>query len=60
MAIGLASNNTALCVGCLGSDLILEAYCRDNVARLGPKQGSWASTYKRSLREKFEILQDRV
>ena len=55
MAFGLASNNfiyllsnSTSCVGCLGSDLILEAYCRDNFARLAPKQGSCASMYRRS------------
>ena len=55
MAFGLASNNfiyllsnTASCVGCLGSDLILEAYCRDSFARLTPKH------------EMFEMLQDKA
>ena len=53
IAFGLASNNfiyllsnTALCAGCFGNDFILEAYCRDSFARLAPKQGSSASTYK--------------
>ena len=43
MGFGLASNNficmlsnTASCVGCLGSDLILEAYCRDSFPYLWP------------------------
>ena len=31
---------------CLGSDLILEAYCRDSFACLAPKLGSYVSTYK--------------
>ena len=58
MAFGLASNNfndllskTASCAGCLGSDLILEAYCRHSFVRLAPKLGSCASTYKLSTRE---------
>ena len=41
MAFGLASNifiyllsKTAPCVGCLGSDLILEQYCRESCVRL--------------------------
>ena len=59
MAFGLASNNfiygnylwsnTASCARCLGSDLILEAYCRDSFARLA-RLGSW-STYKLSIGE---------
>ena len=58
MTFGLASNNfiyllsnTATCVGCLGIDLVLEAYCRDSFARPAPKQGSCASTYKLSTGE---------
>ena len=57
-AFGLASNNfiyllsnTALCAGCFGNDFILVAYCRDSFARLAPKQGSCASTYKLSTGE---------
>ena len=41
IAFGLASNNfiyllsnTVLCAGCFGNDFILEAYCRDNQARI--------------------------
>ena len=56
--IALASNNfvyllsnTALCAGCFGNDFILEAYCRDSFARLAPKQGSCAQTYKLSTGE---------
>ena len=55
IAFGIASNNfiyllsnTASCVWCLGSYLILEQYCRDSLARLASKQGSCASTYKLS------------
>ena len=58
MVFGLASNNfiyllsnTVSCVGCLGSDLILEVYCRDSFARLSPNQGSFASTCKLSTVE---------
>ena len=58
MAFGLASNdfiyllsNTVLCAGCFGNYFILEAYCRDSFARLAPKQGSCASTYKLSTGE---------
>ena len=58
IAFGLASNNfiyllsnTVLCAGCFGNDFILEAYCRDSFARLAPKQGSCASTYKLSTGE---------
>ena len=58
MAFGLVSNNfiyllwnTASFVGCKGSDLISEAYCRDSFARLAPKQGSSASTYNLSTGE---------
>ena len=62
--LGLASNifiyllsNTASCVGCLGSDLILEAYCRDNFACLALKLGTrspsrrskWSKTSPKSL-----------
>ena len=57
-ALGLASNtfiyalsNTALCAGCFGNDFILVAYCRDSFARLAPKLGSCASTYKLSTGE---------
>ena len=58
IALGLASNNfiyllsnTALCAGCFGNGFILVAYCRDNLARLAPKLGSCASTYKLSTGE---------
>ena len=58
MTLGLASNNfiyllshTASCVGYLGSDLILEAYCRDSFARLAPKLGSCTSSHKLSTEE---------
>ena len=58
IALGLASNNyiyilsnTALLAGCFGNGFILEAYCRDSFARLAPKQGSCASTYKLSTGE---------
>ena len=50
IAFGLASNNfiyflsnTASCVECLGSDLILEAYCRDSFS---PQKRVCASTFK--------------
>ena len=58
IAFGLASNNfiyvlsnTALCTGWFGNDFILVAYCRDSFARLAPKLGSCASTYKLSTGE---------
>ena len=58
IALGLVSNNfiyllshTTLCAGCFGNDFTLEAYCRDSFARLAPKQGSCASTYKLSTGE---------
>ena len=41
-------SNTASCAGRLGSDLILDAYCRDSFARLAPKVGSCASMYQLS------------
>ena len=58
IALGLASNNfiyvlsnTALCAGCFGNYFILVAYCIDNLARLAPKLGLCASTYKLSTGE---------
>ena len=55
MAFGRASNNfiyllsnTASSVECLGSDLILEAYCTVSFTRLAHKEGSCAPTYKLS------------
>ena len=58
IARGLASNNsiyllsnTALCAGCFGNVFILVAYCRDSFARLAPKLGSCASTYRLSTGE---------
>ena len=58
IALGLASNNfiyvlsnTALCAGWFGNDFILVTYCRDSFARLAPKLGSCASTYKLSTGE---------
>ena len=38
-------------VGYFGNDLILVSYCRDSLARLAPKLGSCASTYKHSTGE---------
>ena len=43
--INLLSKTTS-CVGCLGSDLILEAYCRDGFAHITPKLGLCASIYR--------------
>ena len=58
IALGLASNNcpyvlsnTALCAGWFDNEFVLVAYCRDSFARLAPKQGSCASTYKLSTGE---------
>ena len=58
IALGLASNNfiyvlsnTALCAGLFGNDFILVAYYRDSFARLAPKLGSCAATYKLSTGE---------
>ena len=47
-------------MGCFGRDLIFVAYCRDSFARLGPKLGLCASTYKLStgdvLNTKYKTL----
>ena len=55
MAFSLASDNlvyllsnTTSCVGCLGSDLILVAYCRYSFIVLASTLGLCASTYKHS------------
>ena len=57
MTFDLASNNLthllssmASCVGCLGSDLIFDSYCRDSFASLAPKLVMCVPTHKLSTR----------
>ena len=66
MTFGLASNNfiyllsnTASSVGCLGSDLILDAYCRDTFARLSPGLGL-VHQITSFLQEKYKMVPDKA
>ena len=66
MTFGLASNNfiyllsnIASSVGCLGSDLILDAYWKDSFARLAPTLGL-VHQITSFLQEKLKMVPDKA